>query len=270
MKKDTNPVRLSEIDFLISTYDNRPGLERVIRSVLDLYPTAKITIADSAESIDRSYYKSLRAEVDGVNRIVVHHIAYKASLGRAFNELVSRSKSNYKLLLTDEDVITTDTDIEAMIRVMRSNKTIGVVGGHINTVEESKQKALKTDEGDVFTETTVVNRFMVLYTDVFISLRFNETADDFAVDFSNRAKGRLPYKMAMSGAVITSDKDYDNEENDEQSDGEDTGANAPGDVQDPAGGPDAEGGSDLDSSSSRENETSKDTTPRRRSSRGSA
>jgi len=269
-KKTDNPVRLSEVDFLVSTYDNRPGLERLIRSVLELYPTAKITIADSASKLDRAYYKSLRLELDGVNRMVVHHIAYKASLARAFNELISRTKNKYKLLLSDEDIITDKTDVESMVRVMRSNKVIGVVGGHINKKSKSDDKTLKTDEGDIFTDAKHVSRFMMVFKDVAISLRFNETADDFAVDFSNRAKRRLPYKMAMSGAVITSDKDYNNEETNEQSDGEDTGATPGSDVPDPAGGSDTEGGSDIDSSPSRENETSEDPTPSKRSSRGSA
>lgn len=274
-KTDTKPVRLSEVDFLIATYDNRPGLERLLRSLLEKYPVAKITIGDSSDHLDRAYYKSLRSELaeDGLaNRVIIHHLAYKAQPGQIFNELISRTSNKYKLLLTDEDLITDKTDVEAMIRVMRSNKTIGVVGGVINKAKkaEGDSKAMRTDEGDVFNEVKFIERFMMIYKDAAHALRFDTKSDDFAIDFSNKAKTRLPFKMVMSKSVITSNNEYDNEESDEQSDGNSGGADASSDVQTEAGGSDTEGGSDDTSSSSRENETSEDPAVSRRSRRGGA
>ena len=257
----TNPVRLSDVDFLIATFDNTPGLKRVLMSILDQYPTAKVTIGDSSERLDRAHYKALRAELSEAglaNRVIVHHLPYRSSQGRVFNKLVSVTSNRYKLLLTDEDIVTSETDVESMIRVIRSNKTIGVVGGHINKKKKTEGRVLKTEEGDTFIDVKTIDRFMMIYTDVTLSVRFSDTAEDFALDFCTRAGKRLPYKITLTDSTIKSNKDYDNEENDEQSDGKDTGATPGSDVPDPAGGSDAEGGSDLDSSSSRENETGED------------
>jgi len=270
--KNTNtiPVRLSEVDFLISTYDNRPGLERLLGSILDKYPAAKITIADSDENMDRAYYKALRLELDLLSRMVVHHLPFKAPLGRVFNKLVDVSNNKYKLLLTDEDVISDETDIEEMVRVMRSNKTIGVVGGHINKKKESEGRKLETDEGDTFVEVKQVSKFMMITSDVKVALRFDDNAPDFALHFSNQAADRLPFKMVMSGSLIKSNKDYGDEETNEQSNGESVGETPGQSVPDTTGGPDAQGGPADNGSPSGQDEASKNPAPRGRQGRSPA
>ena len=270
--KNTNtiPVRLSEVDFLISTYDNRPGLERLLGSILDKYPAAKITIADSDENMDRAYYKALRLELSLLSRMVVHHLPFKAPLGRVFNKLVDVSNNKYKLLLTDEDVISDETDIEEMVRVMRSNKTIGVVGGHINKKKESEGRKLETDEGDTFVEVKQVSKFMMITSDVKVALRFDDNAPDFALHFSNQAADRLPFKMVMSGSLIKSNKDYGDEETNEQSNGESVGETPGQSVPDTTGGPDAQGGPADNGSPSGQDEASKNPAPRGRQGRSPA
>jgi len=266
----TTPARLSDVDFLISTYDNRFGLERLIVSILDKYPAAKITIADSDENLDRAYYKSLRLELNALNRIIVHHVPYKSSIALAFNRLIDLTTSKYKLLLTDTDAVADETDIEEMIRVMQSNKTIGVVSGHINTKENKKTETREhtTDGGDIFTDTNQVSRFMMVLSDVKNYIRFDEQAKDFALEFSNKSVNRLPFKLVMSGSVIISNEDYVNGEQNGSSDGESAGKTPEQLVPDTTGGSDTEGGSDNTGLLGRKNEASKNPAPRGRQSGG--
>lgn len=266
-------VRMSDVNFLVSTYDNRPGLERLLYSILEFYPGAQIVIADSSRQLDRAYYKQLRfdlADAGMLNRLLINHIAFKATQGLSFNELISKSKGKYRLLLTDEDVFTKDTDIEKMVRVMMSNKSIGVVGGSLNKeTPEIDGRELSTDDGDTFGGTKVVNRFMLLFADVSLSVRFDPKAEDAALEFSNQAIKRLPFKMVTTKVILTSNKDFDNgEETNEQSDGESSGETPGSSVQTGAGGSDTEGGSADNGSPSRENEKSEDPAPSRRPSRG--
>jgi len=275
MKKTAKQsVRMSEVDFLISTYDNRPGLERLLNSIVETYPQAQIIIADSDRNMDRAYYKQLRAEFAEaglLNRLVVHHISFKAPQGHSFNELLKLSRSKYRLLLIDEDTLTKETDVEQMIRVIKSNKTIGLVGGALNkTAPVIDGKSMRTEDGDVFGETKQVNRFMLLTSDVTVSLRFDPKSDDPALDFSNQAKKHLPFKMVTTNVVLTSDKDFDNEASDQQSNGDNSGASPGTDAPAETGGSDTEGGSASDSAPIGENEKSEDTAPSKRSRRGSA
>jgi len=194
-------IRLSDVDFLVSTHSNTTGLERLLLSILNKYPGAKITIADSGAQLDRQYYKKLRLELSEagmLNRMVIHHIAYKAPLGQAFNELIKVSTGKYRLLLTDEDIFTEDTDVEKMVRVMQSNKSIGVVGGTLDDdTPVIDGREMETEDGDTFGATKQINRFMMIFTDVKLSLRFDPKSEDFAMEFSNQAKARLPLRWYL-------------------------------------------------------------------------
>jgi hypothetical protein len=200
--------------------------------------------------------------------MVVHHLPFKAPLGRVFNKLVDVSNNKYKLLLTDQDVITDETNIEEMVRVMRSNKTIGVVGGHINKKKESEGRNFKTDEGDTFIQVKQVFKFMMITSDVKVALRFDDNAPDFALHFSNQAVDRLPFKMVMSGSLIKSNKDYGDEETNEQSNGESVGETPKQPVSNTTRGSDDQGGSVDNGLPIGKNKTIKTPTPRGRQSRG--
>lgn len=278
IKKATAPVRISEVDFLISTFRNTQGLERLLYSIIEKYPAACIVIADSDSQLDRAYYKSLRTELieaGMINRLVVHHIAYKSSLGHSFNELMQVSTAKYCLLLTDKDVITEDTDIEKMVRVLRSNKTLGIVGGSINknSPELTEKKPNATEEGDLFTEVKLVSRFMLLKSDVRHSLRFDVSAADFATEFSTQVPRRVPYKMVFTEVDITSgdvnDIDDETKTSDSKSGGESTKHDLSTKTDGAESGAGDNNGGDDPSSSIRQDEKSENPAPSRRQGGGS-
>ncbi|QDP67639.1 MAG: hypothetical protein Tp172MES00d2C118482111_33 [Prokaryotic dsDNA virus sp.] len=278
-KKEITPVNLSSVDFLIATYKNRAGLERLLHSILDIYPGAKVTVADSDRHLDRAYYKELRKELGEaglLNRLKIHHIAYKSPIGHAFNELIKLSGSTYKLLLTDQDIVTKETDVAKMVRVCRSNKTIGVVGGQLNDDKpKSEKEASKTEDGDTFYTVKFLNRFMLVQGDVRHYHRFNATSDDPFNEFCQKAPTRLPYKLVATNVKLTSNQDYENDDESETttpetttSDSESGGGTTEPDLSSEAGdsgsGDDGDTRGDDTSASERTDEKGQDQSTRRR------
>lgn len=267
---DNKTVKLSSLQILISTYDNRPGLERLLKSIIKKYPAANVMIGDSSLQLDRRYYKELRSELaeEGLlNRLIIQHLPYKSSLGQSFNELLKRSSGTYRLLLTDEDVFTDKTDLESMLKVISTHK-VGIVGGILNDDKPAAEgKAIDAD-GVSYHETKRVNRFMMLQRGVTNSLRFDTKSEDPASEFSSQAIKRLPYRLVIVDSAIISNNDIDGETETNETDSDSGGGTTERDLSTDTGGSDTEDGSGDTGASERKDEKSEDTAPRRRQSGG--
>lgn len=261
-------MKVSSVQFLIVTSGNHAGVTRTIKSIISKYPSATIVVGDSDRQLDRVFYKELRKELqaDGmITRLIVQHLPYQSPLGAAFNELLKRTSSTYRVLLTDHDYLTDKTDIESMLAVISSDKKIGVVSGSVNTPARLEKKS--ESNGVKYDEVKAVSRFMIVQGDVRHFIRFDEKSDQPESEFSKRAATRLPYKMVQVESVIMSDDKF-KDETTETTDGDGGGETPELDISTEAGGSDTEDGSDDTRASERKNETSEDTVTRRRSSRG--
>lgn len=280
---DIKPVRLSNVDFCVAAMsDSKDGLERLLHSIIDIYPTARIIVADNDLQLDRKYYKQLRkdlGEAGLVNRLQVHHIAYQAGIAESFNRLLSLSRSTYRLLLTDEDVFTAETDVKSMIRTIEANKTVGIVSGVIGDERPTADGKPVGDEDLRYSLTKQATRFMLVQGDVINFLRFDPDHKNPIVDFCTRAAKRLPYKIAISDARITNEVISDDDDENETTggddnggaagtdlpSGDDTGNDGPGDDGDTGEDTGSETAGDDTSVRSGQDEESQDSAPSRRS-----
>ena len=246
---------LRHLDFCISTHDNTAGLERLLHSIADdkRYAGANIYIADSARQLDRAYYKNLRTQLGEaglLSRMKIHHIAYKANLATSRNFLAGVSPSKYKLFLTDEDVITKDTDLMSMIAVLDGNKAIGVVGGGIMTdgkvkMPEGDGKELEAN-GVAFQKTPTLTEFVVVKRDLLQYVKYNPDAENPHREFCSKVKA-APFEMVVvetgiSREALVEEANENNDESthdgvkEEKGNSTDSGKPAESDVQAEAGG----------------------------------
>ena len=219
----TQPPQLRHVDFCISTFENSEGLEQLLHSLADdsRFAGARIYIADSSRQLDRSYYKTLRTELGEaglLNRLTIHHVAYKANLAESRNFLVNNSKSKYKLFLTDSDVVTEKTDILKMVSILDGNKAVGVVGGGIEGDKGLEHDGKVIEQNGVkFAKATATSEFILMRADVKNVVRYDPNSENPHRTFCNAIK-TAPYEMVIvDGPEIgrlkdNSDSDAEKEE----------------------------------------------------------
>ena len=105
------------IAFCIKTFQRNDELERLIESIKNFYPKAKIYIADDSENplgLEKTY-----------------KMDFDSGLSAGRNLLIRKTKEPYLLFLDDDFVFTKDTKIEKLVEILENNKDIGLVGGSL-------------------------------------------------------------------------------------------------------------------------------------------
>lgn len=135
-KKDFNDhsEEIQKIDFLITHFMRRDCLERLLFSIAEYYPEAQITIGDQSKKFEVPYYRDLweRLKKAGIRRKPsALRLPYDCGLSYARNFLVQNTTREYKLILEDDFIFTSNTRLEKFLRLLDGRRDIGVVGGAV-------------------------------------------------------------------------------------------------------------------------------------------
>lgn len=131
-KFEIRKSRTDDVDFLITTFKRKEYLERLLFSIAEFYPQAKIFIADQNERFDVKYYKDLWNRLFDAG--IVHKpsalaIGFDAGISKSRNRLIEETSGKYKLILEDDFIFREETDIENMMDLLEMDEKIGIVGG---------------------------------------------------------------------------------------------------------------------------------------------
>jgi len=136
------PTVESSVDFVIKSFLRPAALLRLLQSVRRYYPTVLITITDDGNLQDASDEDSRRCRqlIEDDPRCVLHVLPFD-SVGPADgrNYLVEHTSKPYILLLDDDYCLTEQTRIETLLDALRSNETIGVIGGMCVDIVDGKE-----------------------------------------------------------------------------------------------------------------------------------
>ena len=114
------PVARSTIDDVtigITAFKRPESLERLVKSIHQHYPTARIVVADNGDE---------RANVD------VHSylsLPFDCGLSAARNALIDTLETPYLLLCEDDFEFTAETKLEPLLEILDADATVGLVGG---------------------------------------------------------------------------------------------------------------------------------------------
>lgn len=124
--------QIDKVDFLITTFKRPEQLEKLLFSIAEFYPSAKITVADQNERFDTVYYKDLwkRLMEDGlIYKPLAYGLDYDIGLSYCRNYLFKKTERPYKLIIDDDFIFTKQTSIEKFVDILDEDKKIGIVGG---------------------------------------------------------------------------------------------------------------------------------------------
>lgn len=123
---------MNRIDICITTMQRPQGLERMLFSIAAHRPEASIHIADQSKTVDLEHYERLGARLEGAGlrrRPTIHPLPYDCGASAARNHLVDSTPGEYKLVVDDDGLFTTETDLEKMARLLDTHPRVGIVGG---------------------------------------------------------------------------------------------------------------------------------------------
>ena len=213
---------IDKIDFLITTFKRKDSLEKLLFSITEFYPNAKITIADQNERFDIPYYKDLWKRVMEKGLIykpTALGVGYDKGLSFCRNLLVKKTDRPYKLILDDDFVFTERTNIEKFVKIMDSDKLIGIVGGAMEqgkiihfefNIEKDGNTIRQVSDGDEWfdienikvKETGCVLNFVLMRDRVFNYVKWDdELKITEHTDFYYRMK-ETPWKIIYTPDVI--------------------------------------------------------------------
>ncbi|MCX6785936.1 MAG: glycosyltransferase [Candidatus Komeilibacteria bacterium] len=130
-RDEYDSTKMAEVDFLITTFDRYPQLEKLLFSIREFYPMARIFIADQSKKFYASYYRALWKKLDFKNKPTAYNLPYDCGLSYARNFLLNKTSAPYILLLEDDFVFTDKTNINKMMTILEMNPTIGALGGEV-------------------------------------------------------------------------------------------------------------------------------------------
>jgi GT2 family glycosyltransferase len=122
---------MDHVDFCLTTFKRPKAVERLILSIGERYPNARIYLGDQNESLDRRFYENLASRSGLISAPELHHLDFDCGLSTARNHLVINTPSTYKLILEDDFVFSELTDISAMVNLLDAFPEAGVVGGGV-------------------------------------------------------------------------------------------------------------------------------------------
>lgn len=109
------------IDFLVTTIKRPNCIERLLDSLQKFYPNAKVTVADQNKEPHWDIYENYD--------INVLDLPYDCGLSKARNEMLKVTSEPYVLILDDDFVFDKRTRIGKLLKIIKTDPKIGVVGG---------------------------------------------------------------------------------------------------------------------------------------------
>ena len=118
-----------DIQIIITTIMRNDLLENLLRSIPRVF-LPQVMIGDQNP---RHLAADWKRRYPSVTRI---QLPFDCGLSKARNTLVAESQKRYILLLEDDFEWTDQTDISKLLRVMQSDREIGVVGGEVRQADQ--------------------------------------------------------------------------------------------------------------------------------------
>lgn len=186
----------------------RPAkLARLIRSILDHYPSAKIVVADNGRRLPA---RPIELAVD-FHCADVHVLPFDCGLSASRNFLVAHTTGDL-LILDDDYVFTAKTRIDKLQHVSRHDPSIGIVCGNAGftspmnfaggRTEPAGHHTIRTDEGTDYMLCDMSDNFMLVRREVFDDgIRWDgELKTGEHRDFFEKVH-RSPWKVAYCESV---------------------------------------------------------------------
>lgn len=117
---------MDEVTFIIKTFERPYCVKRLVKSIFQKYPDAKILIADDSAQTCKEYFKNKYPNKD----ITVYELEEDQGLSFGRNYLVDRVNTDYFVLLDDDFVFDSKTDIEKGLSIFKE-KNLDILGGYI-------------------------------------------------------------------------------------------------------------------------------------------
>lgn len=115
---------LDSITFGITAFERPRHLERLVASIRQHYPSARIVVADNGRQ---------KARLPAAVRVL--DLPFDCGLSRSRNALIDSLETPYLLVLDDDWRFTEETDIRRMLAVLKHDPEVGVVGGAVRGSE---------------------------------------------------------------------------------------------------------------------------------------
>lgn len=114
-------ISMKDVTFCITSFERPEHLYRLLKSIRNFYPDAKVLVADYSEAHPNIFFGKLIT------------LEFDTGLSAARNVLATACQTKYMLLLEEDFVFTKHTKIEPMLDIMENDKDqeIGVIGGAI-------------------------------------------------------------------------------------------------------------------------------------------
>ena len=107
-----------DVDFCITYFMRRKGLDRLIKSIRKHYPRADITIANQSKET-----------LDHLRDVTILNLPFDFGVSGCRNYLVKNTTKPYLLLLEEDFIFNDRTDIKILKELLQVEKNVGVVGG---------------------------------------------------------------------------------------------------------------------------------------------
>jgi len=135
-------MMLESIDFIIKTFLRPQALLRLLRSILEFYPQAHVTIADDGNLRESSDHDSRACceLIERNDRFVLHSMPFASGVTAGRNLLVDKTHRPFLLLLDDDFCFTAETRIEQFWDRLQSDPEVGLVAGACVDVVENERR----------------------------------------------------------------------------------------------------------------------------------
>ena len=114
-----NDASLTELTVLVKTFERPRVLRRFVGSVRRFYPELEVIVVDDSRK---------PVPLDGVETIT---LPYDSGVSVGRNELVSRARTDYVLLLDDDFVFYRHTRLGPALEAMKRHPEIDIMGGQV-------------------------------------------------------------------------------------------------------------------------------------------
>ena len=194
-----------KVSIIIVTYNNRGITEECINSILDktIYPNYEIIIVDNLSTDStRDYLKELDFKYDRI-RIILNDENYGFAKGNNIGLAVADGEY---LVLLNNDTVVTNGWLSGLIKHLKSNKNLGMLGPVTNSIGNEAQiniqyKSIK--EMDDAAKTYTDEHLGELYNDINVLAMF-------CVIFKRELFGKTGYLDEIYGIGMFEDDDYSN------------------------------------------------------------
>lgn len=117
---------MQNITFLIKTFDRPSCVKRLVKSIYRYYPRTKVLIADDSRGQSCKQYFAKRFPD---KEITVYELEPDQGLSFGRNYLVDRVSTDYFVLLDDDFVFDSKTNIEGALEIVKE-KDLDILGGY--------------------------------------------------------------------------------------------------------------------------------------------